>query len=194
MLGALFVAGHASDAARHRRHRPPLVGARPSSASGAERRREAPAADAPASRGVSRWTNAPPARCFISTALTSRSTAFKAINNLSLTIEPGEMRAIIGPNGAGKTTMMDIITGKTRPDEGDVYFDGAHRPDAARRDRHRRARHRPQVPEADGVREPHRRGQSRLALKVDQRGARRCSGASAPKSASASTACSRPSA
>jgi urea transport system ATP-binding protein len=49
---------------------------------------------------------------------------FKAINNLSLTIEPGEMRAIIGPNGAGKTTMMDIITGKTRPDAGDVYFDG----------------------------------------------------------------------
>jgi urea transport system ATP-binding protein len=49
---------------------------------------------------------------------------FKAINNLSLTIAPGEMRAIIGPNGAGKTTMMDIITGKTRPDEGDVFFDG----------------------------------------------------------------------
>jgi urea transport system ATP-binding protein len=49
---------------------------------------------------------------------------FRAINNLSLTIEPGEMRAIIGPNGAGKTTMMDIITGKTRPDEGEVYFDG----------------------------------------------------------------------
>jgi len=49
---------------------------------------------------------------------------FKAINNLSLAIEPGEMRAIIGPNGAGKTTMMDIVTGKTRPDEGDVLFDG----------------------------------------------------------------------
>jgi urea transport system ATP-binding protein len=49
---------------------------------------------------------------------------FHAINNLSLTIAPGEMRAIIGPNGAGKTTMMDIITGKTRPDEGDVLFDG----------------------------------------------------------------------
>ncbi|MEM1161381.1 MAG: urea ABC transporter ATP-binding protein UrtD [Pseudomonadota bacterium] len=47
---------------------------------------------------------------------------FKAINNLSLTLEPGEMRAIIGPNGAGKTTMMDIITGKTRPNEGDVLF------------------------------------------------------------------------
>src|SRR5499425_1863610 len=49
---------------------------------------------------------------------------FKAINNLSLTLAPGEMRAIIGPNGAGKTTMMDIITGKTRPDEGIVLFDG----------------------------------------------------------------------
>ena len=49
---------------------------------------------------------------------------FHAINNLSLTIAPGEMRAIIGPNGAGKTTMMDIITGKTRPDDGEVYFDG----------------------------------------------------------------------
>ena len=47
---------------------------------------------------------------------------FRAINNLSLEIAPGEMRAIIGPNGAGKTTMMDIITGKTRPDEGDVLF------------------------------------------------------------------------
>ena len=45
-----------------------------------------------------------------------------AINNLSLTLEPGEMRAIIGPNGAGKTTMMDVITGKTRPDEGKVVF------------------------------------------------------------------------
>jgi urea transport system ATP-binding protein len=48
---------------------------------------------------------------------------FKALNNLALTLEPGEMRAIIGPNGAGKTTMMDVITGKTRPDEGDVLFD-----------------------------------------------------------------------
>ncbi len=51
---------------------------------------------------------------------------FRAINNLSLTVEPGEMRAIIGPNGAGKTTMMDIVTGKTRPDTGDVFFEGSH--------------------------------------------------------------------
>ena len=49
---------------------------------------------------------------------------FHAINNLSLEMQPGEMRAIIGPNGAGKTTMMDVITGKTRPDEGVVLFDG----------------------------------------------------------------------
>ena len=49
---------------------------------------------------------------------------FKAINNLALVLQQGEMRAIIGPNGAGKTTMMDIITGKTRPDEGDVLFQG----------------------------------------------------------------------
>ncbi|MBN9078854.1 MAG: urea ABC transporter ATP-binding protein UrtD [Rhizobiales bacterium 65-79] len=49
---------------------------------------------------------------------------FRAIDNLSLVLEKGEMRAIIGPNGAGKTTMMDIITGKTKPDEGEVFFDG----------------------------------------------------------------------
>ena len=48
---------------------------------------------------------------------------FKALNELSFIIEPGEMRAIIGPNGAGKTTMMDVVTGKTRPDTGDVFFE-----------------------------------------------------------------------
>ncbi len=51
---------------------------------------------------------------------------YKALRGLSLTLAPGEMRAIIGPNGAGKTTMMDVITGKTRPDEGEVYFSGVH--------------------------------------------------------------------
>ncbi len=49
---------------------------------------------------------------------------FRAINDLSLAIEAGELRCIIGPNGAGKTTMMDIITGKTRPDKGTVFFGG----------------------------------------------------------------------
>ena len=49
---------------------------------------------------------------------------FKALNNLSLIVEPGELRTIIGPNGAGKTTMMDVVTGKTRPDRGAVLFEG----------------------------------------------------------------------
>jgi urea transport system ATP-binding protein len=47
---------------------------------------------------------------------------FRALNALSLVLEHGEMRAVIGPNGAGKTTMMDVITGKTRPDEGRVVY------------------------------------------------------------------------
>ncbi len=47
---------------------------------------------------------------------------FKALNNLNLAIDAGELRCIIGPNGAGKTTMMDVITGKTRPDEGRCFF------------------------------------------------------------------------
>lgn len=49
---------------------------------------------------------------------------YKAINNLCLDIRKGELRAVIGPNGAGKSTMMDIITGKTRPDQGEVFYNG----------------------------------------------------------------------
>ncbi len=49
---------------------------------------------------------------------------FKALNDLSFMVERGEIRSVIGPNGAGKTTMMDVITGKTRPDAGQVFFDG----------------------------------------------------------------------
>jgi urea transport system ATP-binding protein len=60
-------------------------------------------------------------------AVTVSFDGFRALNALSFTVDPGEMRAIIGPNGAGKTTMMDVITGKTRPDHGDVMFDGSHR-------------------------------------------------------------------
>ena len=51
---------------------------------------------------------------------------FKALNNLSIDLAPGELRAVIGPNGAGKSTMMDVITGKTRPDEGTALFLGSH--------------------------------------------------------------------
>ncbi len=47
---------------------------------------------------------------------------FRALDALSLIVEPGELRCVIGPNGAGKTTLMDVITGKTRPDSGDVQF------------------------------------------------------------------------
>ncbi|MEP2408972.1 MAG: ATP-binding cassette domain-containing protein, partial [Nitratireductor sp.] len=47
-----------------------------------------------------------------------------ALDDVSVTVNDGELLAIIGPNGAGKTTMMDIITGKTRPDAGEVFFDG----------------------------------------------------------------------
>jgi urea transport system ATP-binding protein len=47
---------------------------------------------------------------------------FKALNNLTLAVNAGELRCIIGPNGAGKTTMMDVITGKTRPDSGKAFF------------------------------------------------------------------------
>lgn len=50
---------------------------------------------------------------------------FRALNNLALIVEPGELRAVIGPNGAGKTTMMDCITGKTRPSAGAVNFGDA---------------------------------------------------------------------
>jgi urea transport system ATP-binding protein len=49
---------------------------------------------------------------------------FKALNELTLILDEGELRCLIGPNGAGKTTLMDVITGKTRPDEGSVYLVG----------------------------------------------------------------------
>jgi urea transport system ATP-binding protein len=54
--------------------------------------------------------------------LTVSFDGFKALNKLTLYVDPGEMLCIIGPNGAGKTTMMDVITGKTRPDSGSAWF------------------------------------------------------------------------
>ena len=54
--------------------------------------------------------------------LTVSFDGFKALNALTLYVEPGELLCIIGPNGAGKTTMMDVITGKTRPDSGTAWF------------------------------------------------------------------------
>jgi urea transport system ATP-binding protein len=57
-------------------------------------------------------------------AVTVRFDGFKALDALSFVLAPGELRCVIGPNGAGKTTMLDVITGKTRPDEGSVYMNG----------------------------------------------------------------------
>ena len=74
---------------------------------------------------MSAWRPAPPPRLLYLDGVSVSFDGFQALNNLSLTVEPGEMRAIIGPNGAGKTTMMDVITGKTRPDDGDVVFEGS---------------------------------------------------------------------
>src|SRR6202163_4542594 len=54
--------------------------------------------------------------------LTVSLDGFKALDRLTLTVDPGELRCIIGPNGAGKTTMMDVVTGKTRPDRGSAWF------------------------------------------------------------------------
>ena len=54
--------------------------------------------------------------------LTVSFDGFKALDGLTLTVEAGELRCIIGPNGAGKTTMMDVVTGKTRPDRGAAWF------------------------------------------------------------------------
>jgi urea transport system ATP-binding protein len=54
--------------------------------------------------------------------LTVSFDGFKALNELTLHVEPGELRCIIGPNGSGKTTMMDVITGRTRPESGKAWF------------------------------------------------------------------------
>ena len=54
--------------------------------------------------------------------LTVSFDGFKALDGLTLYVDPGELRCIIGPNGAGKTTMMDVVTGKTKPDQGTAWF------------------------------------------------------------------------
>ena len=64
----------------------------------------------------------PRRRSSISIGITVSFDGFKALNDLTLTIDAGELRCVIGPNGAGKTTMMDVITGKTRPDAGTAFF------------------------------------------------------------------------
>ena len=80
----------------------------------------------PASTKAEMLTGNPPLVCWVAILYLDEVSVsfdgFKAINKLSLDISVGELRCIIGPNGAGKTTMMDIITGKTRPDSGTAFF------------------------------------------------------------------------
>src|SRR6202142_3980861 len=93
---------------------------RPSRAPPAKRRRRRPAHARP-NRGRHMEKHTTNALLYLD-GITVSFDGFKALNELSFVIEPGEMRAIIGPNGAGKTTMMDVVTGKTRPDSGKVRF------------------------------------------------------------------------
>jgi urea transport system ATP-binding protein len=115
---------------------------------------------------------------------------FKAINKLNLDIAPGELRCIIGPNGAGKTTMMDIITGKTRPDSGTVFFGSTidllrHNEPRSRNCGIGRKFQKPTVFEQLTVFE-----NLELALKTDKRVRRRCcSGSTRPQKTGWPTCC-----
>jgi urea transport system ATP-binding protein len=94
---------------------------------------------------------------------------FKAINNLSFEIGPAELRAIIGPNGAGKTTFMDIVTGKTRPDEGRVRSGARRAPRCSAVGKPDRARRRrPQVPAPTVFEDQSVRDNLLMALKNDR--------------------------
>ena len=92
--------------------------------------------------------------------LTVSFDGFKALNKLTLYVDPGELLCIIGPNGAGKTTMMDVITGKTRPDSGTAWFGSGIDLLELSEAGNRGSRNRAEVSETDrvravdGVREP----------------------------------------
>jgi urea transport system ATP-binding protein len=95
----------------------------------------APARDESATRverrdsGVAIRTNAAlrPSTLLVVDAVTVSFDGFKALNDLTLLVDEGELRCLIGPNGAGKTTLMDVITGKTRPETGRAYLVGDER-------------------------------------------------------------------
>ena len=79
--------------------------------------------DAPAAKPLNVPTAADDQHLYLD-GVTVSFDGFKALNELSLVVAKGELRCIIGPNGAGKTTMMDVVTGKTRPDTGKVFYQG----------------------------------------------------------------------
>ncbi len=88
--------------------------------------------------------------------LTVSFDGFRALNDLTLYVETGELRCIIGPNGAGKTTMMGCHHRQDAPRPRHCLVRAEPRPARADRARNRRSRHRPQVPEAHRVRKAHR--------------------------------------
>ena len=116
LLGAFSVNG-AEDLADHRRAGPLAVRARRALRRGHAVPAARPGRAAAGERGASEAAT----RLYLD-GVSVVFDGFRALNNLSLIVEPGELRAVIGPNGAGKTTMMDVITGKTRPTEGIVRF------------------------------------------------------------------------
>ena len=73
---------------------------------------------------------------------------FKAISELNFYMDEGELRVVIGPNGAGKSTMLDLITGRTKPDRGKIEFGKDTDLTAAERISNQPPRHRPQIPDA----------------------------------------------
>jgi len=81
---------------------------------------------------------------------------FKAVNNVSMIIEEGELRVLLGANGAGKTTLMDLISGKTESTQGRVFL---YDTDITNLEEHRiaRGRHRAQIPDSERVQGTHRR-------------------------------------
>ena len=161
---------YAAATARHRRHHSALLGGTPAARACLKAKRPC-RRRRPRSRPMIAQTTT--ALLYLDGVSVSFD-GFRALNQLSLAIEPGEMRAIIGPNGAGKTTMMDVVTGKTRPDAGDVYFDGGGF-DLTKLDeaRDRRARHRTEISEADCVRDAYGGGQSPARAALRPRRARK---------------------
>src|SRR6202007_1048708 len=81
-----------------------------------------PSSDASYGRTVTGGLDATPGVVLYLEGISVSFDGFKALDDLSLAIDAGELRCVIGPNGAGKTTMMDVITGKTRPDRGHAFF------------------------------------------------------------------------
>ena len=107
---------------------------------------------------------------------------FKALDRLNFFMDRRELRVVIGPNGAGKTTLLDVISGRVKPEHGRVIFGRSTDLTALQREPDRRPGHRPEVPDAVGLREPDRLGERRAVAAAAEQGraAPRCSTATGP--------------